>query len=96
MTNDRDYCLMFSFQGDSDIEQLAIVLRTLGTPTKESWPNLTSLPDYNKITFPESEATPWNELLPISSKETVDFVQSFLFYDSSKRLTAASVINIIL
>ncbi|XP_077299733.1 cyclin-dependent kinase 20-like [Arctopsyche grandis] len=81
------------FQGESDIEQLAIVLCTLGTPTKESWPDLTTLPDYNKITFPESVAIPWKELLPISNDEAVDFVRSFLFYDSSKRILPADALS---
>jgi len=38
----------FHFQGNTDIEQLALVIRTLGTPT-DTWPEVTSLPDYNKI-----------------------------------------------
>lgn len=37
------------FAGTTDIEQLAIIIRTLGSPRLNEWPELTSLPDYSKI-----------------------------------------------
>lgn len=37
------------FAGATDIEQLALVVRTLGTPDTEQWPELLSMADYNKI-----------------------------------------------
>lgn len=37
------------FQGTTDIEQLAIIIRTLGSPRLNEWPELTALPDYSKI-----------------------------------------------
>lgn len=37
------------FPGNTDIEQLALVVRTLGTPSTRNWPEVTNLPDYNKI-----------------------------------------------
>jgi serine/threonine protein kinase len=37
------------FQGNTDIEQLALVIRTLGTPLTSDWPEVKHLPDYNKI-----------------------------------------------
>ncbi|KAL7023867.1 hypothetical protein ACKWTF_012820 [Chironomus riparius] len=40
------------FAGNTDIEQLALVIRTLGNPT-DTWPEVTSLPDYNKIRYKE-------------------------------------------
>lgn len=36
-------------QGNTDIEQLALVIRTLGTPSSVDWPEVKNLPDYNKI-----------------------------------------------
>lgn len=36
-------------QGNTDIEQLALVIRTLGTPSTADWPEVKNLPDYNKI-----------------------------------------------
>ncbi|KAE8277029.1 Cyclin-dependent kinase 20 [Larimichthys crocea] len=41
------------FPGENDIEQLCCVLRVLGTPTQDSWPEIVNC-QYNKITFRES------------------------------------------
>lgn len=80
------------FPGDNDIDQLARVLSTLGTPNEENWPGLTVLPDYNKITFPECDPIPWRKLLPNVSSLALDLVQKVLVYDPAKRLTASDAL----
>lgn len=40
------------FPGDSEIDQLFRIFRTLGTPTEPLWPGVTNLPDY-KGNFPK-------------------------------------------
>lgn len=52
----------YLLQGGSDINQLYVVLQTLGTPTEASWPGLSKLPDYKKITFPESKPVPLDKV----------------------------------
>lgn len=37
--------------GDSQIDELFRIFRTLGTPNEEMWPGVTTLPDYNAV-FP--------------------------------------------
>ncbi|KAG5321751.1 CDK20 kinase, partial [Acromyrmex heyeri] len=76
------------FPGETDIEQLAIVLKYLGSPTSESWPELTSLPDYNKITFPYHKSTSWENIIQDAQPEAIDLIRQILIYNSSKRLTA--------
>lgn len=78
-------------QGESDIEQLAIVLQNLGTPTEDTWPEHTELPDFHKITFPKSAPTPWPELLPGVEPDAVDLIESFIMYNASKRISAKEV-----
>lgn len=39
------------FQGDSEIDQLFRIIRVLTTPTEETWPGVSQLPDY-KTSFP--------------------------------------------
>ncbi|KAH8030978.1 hypothetical protein HPB51_012446 [Rhipicephalus microplus] len=39
------------FRGDSEIDQLFRIFRVLGTPTTDTWPEVTQLPNY-KPTFP--------------------------------------------
>ncbi|KYN05604.1 PREDICTED: cyclin-dependent kinase 20-like [Cyphomyrmex costatus] len=76
------------FPGETDIEQLAIVLKYLGSPTSESWPELTSLPDYNKITFPYHKSTSWESIIQDAQPEAIDLIRQILIYNSSNRLTA--------
>lgn len=40
--------IIYGFQGNTDIEQLALVIRTLGSPEAD-WPDVKFLPDYKKI-----------------------------------------------
>lgn len=68
-----------------------MVISSLGTPTEDTWPGLTSLPDYNKITFPESRRVPWETLVPDSPPEALSLIQCFLLYDSDKRISAQEV-----
>merc|ERR1712142_547765 len=76
------------FPGENDIEQLCCVLRVLGTPTEETWPGMTELPDFNKITFPENPPMPFEEILPDASPEAIDLVRQFLVYPSKQRISA--------
>lgn len=79
------------FQGETDIEQLAIVLQTLGTPTEETWPGMKHLPDFNKITFPHFNGVPWKILFPDANDKLIEFIKSFLLYNHKKRITAKEV-----
>ncbi|KAL1122879.1 hypothetical protein AAG570_003205 [Ranatra chinensis] len=81
------------FPGDTDIDQLAMVIRTLGTPNESSWPGLQSLPDFNKITFPPSEPVPWEDLLPDVPSTGVDLVKSLILYDGNQRISAAKALT---
>lgn len=76
------------FAGDTDIEQLSLVIRALGTPNEQTWPSLTELPDYNKIEFPFYEPIPFEELVPDACKEAVQLLELFLVYRSDMRIRA--------
>lgn len=78
-------------KGETDIAQLAIVLGTLGTPTEETWPGLTTLPDYHKIAFSHSEGQPWETKFPNSTPSTIDLLSKILVYNQSSRLRAREV-----
>nr|XP_045605913.1 cyclin-dependent kinase 20-like isoform X3 [Procambarus clarkii] len=76
------------FPGESDIDQLCVVLQILGTPSEATWPGLSDLPDYKKITFPESKPIPLEQVLPDAPPDAMDLVKKFLVYSSSKRISA--------
>lgn len=82
---------MLNLQGETDIEQLAIVLKYLGSPTSETWPDLNILPDYNKITFPYHKGITWEKIIEDSEPEAIDLISKILIYNSSKRLSANEV-----
>nr|XP_023029574.1 cyclin-dependent kinase 20 [Leptinotarsa decemlineata] len=72
------------FPGETDIEQLAIVLSTLGTPNERVWPGLTQLPDYNKIAFSPSVPKSWSIILPMADDATLQLISKMLIYDYSR------------
>ncbi|XP_067843927.1 cyclin-dependent kinase 2-like isoform X3 [Heptranchias perlo] len=51
------------FPGDSEIDQLFRIFRTLGTPNESVWPGVTQLPDY-KANFPRWVRQDFNKILP--------------------------------
>lgn len=81
------------FPGETDIEQLAMVLKHLGSPTSETWPELNLLPDYNKITFPYHKGVTWESTIEDAEPEAIDLISKILIYNSSKRLTASEALN---
>ncbi|XP_071545594.1 cyclin-dependent kinase 20-like isoform X1 [Panulirus ornatus] len=76
------------FPGESDIDQLCVVLQILGTPSEATWPGLSQLPDYKKITFPESKPVPLEQVLPDAPPDALDLIKKFLIYSSDKRISA--------
>uniref|UniRef100_A0A8C6PWG6 Cyclin-dependent kinase 20 n=1 Tax=Nothobranchius furzeri TaxID=105023 RepID=A0A8C6PWG6_NOTFU len=79
------------FPGENDIEQLCCVLRVLGTPTRDSWPEIAELPDYNKITFKENPAIPLEEIVPDTPPQAIDLLYRFLVYPSRQRCSSSSI-----
>ncbi|ORZ39863.1 cyclin-dependent kinase 20-like protein [Catenaria anguillulae PL171] len=81
------------FPGQNDIDQLYVVLSTLGTPTDTEWPDRTSLPDYHKIQFPDFAKRPFEELIPDVSPTTLDLVRKFLAYYGPHRVSAKGALK---
>ncbi|XP_004870147.1 cyclin-dependent kinase 20 isoform X2 [Heterocephalus glaber] len=77
------------FPGENDIEQLCCVLRILGTPSPQVWPEITELPDYKKISFKEQAPVPLEEVLPDASPQALDLLGHFLLYPPHQRIAAS-------
>ncbi|XP_013907887.1 PREDICTED: cyclin-dependent kinase 20-like [Thamnophis sirtalis] len=80
------------FPGENDIEQLCCVLRVLGTPNQKTWPEITELPDYNKISFKEKQPIPLEQVVPDASPQAVQLLKEFLVYPSKQRMQAAQAL----
>ncbi|KAL5285574.1 CDK20 family protein [Megaselia abdita] len=80
--------------GTTDIEQLALVIRTLGSPRLFEWPELRQLPDYNKIRFPHSNGLKWVNLFPSCTDNiAINLVSKLLVYNPKNRLTAGEALD---
>ncbi|XP_064644536.1 cyclin-dependent kinase 1-like [Lineus longissimus] len=86
------------FHGDSEIDQLYRIFRTLSTPTEESWPGVVDLPDY-KSTFPNWKTNQLKEnpssIIPAKQLDSkgVDLLQKMLIYDPAKRISARAALK---
>jgi len=80
------------FPGDSEIDEIFKIFRTLGTPTEDIWPGVTSLPDY-KADFPCWKARPLKEAVPNLDADGLDLLAKMLAYDPAKRISARQALK---
>ncbi|XP_008546377.1 cyclin-dependent kinase 2 [Microplitis demolitor] len=80
------------FPGDSEIDQLFKIFRTLGTPDETIWPGVSQLPDYKSM-FPQWDPRDLDEVVPNFDDDAKDLFMKLLTYDPSKRVTAMNALN---
>ncbi|NXJ85506.1 CDK3 kinase, partial [Trogon melanurus] len=80
------------FPGDSEIDQLFRIFRTLGTPTEATWPGVTQLPDY-KEDFPQWARKEMKEIVPNLDRDGRDLLVQLLLYDPSRRISAKAALD---
>ncbi|CAG7993588.1 unnamed protein product [Penicillium salamii] len=74
------------FPGDSEIDEIFKIFRLLGTPDDETWPGVTSFPDY-KSSFPRWKR-PDGPLVPGLEPAGLELLEALLEYDPALRLSA--------
>ncbi|KAF4636570.1 hypothetical protein G7Y89_g1513 [Cudoniella acicularis] len=77
-----------------DGNQLGLVLsifKTIGTPTKETWPEAIEFSTPPFEWYHEFPGRPWEELLPDADAKGRDLVRKLVCYESGDRLTAIEV-----
>jgi cyclin-dependent kinase len=77
-----------------DGNQLGLILsmfKTLGTPTRETWPEAVNFSTPPFEWYQEFPGHTWEELLPDASEEARDLVRKLVCYESGWRLTAIQV-----
>lgn len=75
------------FSGDSEIDQIFKIFKVLGTPTEETWPEVTYLSDY-KPTFPKWHKQELAAIVPSLDKNGIDLLEELLTYDPANRISA--------
>jgi serine/threonine protein kinase len=78
--------------GDSEIDELFRIFRTLGTPTNATWPGVEELKDF-KSSFPKWSPKPMNEIVPNMDPAGADLLQKMLVYEPSRRITAKQALT---
>eukprot|EP00850_Spirogloea_muscicola_P000705 SM000002S05785 [mRNA] locus=s2:2182707:2185182:- [translate_table: standard] len=78
-------------QGTSDIDQLGKIFAALGTPTKNDWPDMTSLPDY--VEFVYSPPPPLWQVFPAVPESALDLLQKMLAFDPKQRISASEALE---
>ncbi|XP_062927234.1 cyclin-dependent kinase 1 [Mobula hypostoma] len=74
------------FHGDSEIDQLFRIFRTLGTPNNDIWPDVETLPDY-KNTFPKWKPGNLSQVKNLD-QNGLDLLAKTLTYDPTRRISA--------
>mmetsp|Transcript_42931 Transcript_42931/g.108390 ORF Transcript_42931/g.108390 Transcript_42931/m.108390 type:complete len:298 (-) Transcript_42931:38-931(-) len=80
------------FPGSSVSDQLLKIFKICGTPTSESWPDVTTLPDW-KDDFPNYSAKKIENLVPGLSGSGYDLMKQMLCYIPQDRITAAKAMQ---
>jgi len=82
------------FPGITDIDQLSRIVRVLGAPSDNIWPGVSSLPDFDKISFSdERDLLSFRKLLPQASSSALNFLEKFLVYDPERRISAEAALQ---
>ncbi|KAG9062872.1 cyclin-dependent serine/threonine protein kinase [Linnemannia hyalina] len=75
------------FPGSSVKDQLLKIFKILGTPTEETWPGLSKLPEY-RPDFPMYKPVPLVNLVPKLDGPGVDLLSRLITYNPERRITA--------
>jgi cyclin-dependent kinase 2 len=81
------------FPGDSEIDELFRIFRTLGTPDEQVWPGVSRLPDYKPNNFPQWPAQPLVSIIPPIDPVGLDLLQKMLTYEPAKRISAKEALD---
>lgn len=81
------------FPGDGEISQIGAILKTLGTPTRQSWPTFSDLPHASKMTLPNAPQNLLHLKYPALTNAGLDLMKQLLQYDPSRRITAEAALK---
>nr|XP_048705521.1 cyclin-dependent kinase 7 isoform X3 [Caretta caretta] len=77
--------------GDSDLDQLTKIFETLGTPTEDQWPGMSSLPDY--VTFKSFPGMPLQHIFSAAGDDLLDLLQGLFIFNPCTRVTATQALK---
>ncbi|KAF4112937.1 cyclin-dependent kinase 7 [Onychostoma macrolepis] len=78
--------------GDSDLDQLTKIFEALGTPTEETWPGMSSLPDY--VSFKLFPGTPLEHIFSAAGDDLLELLKGLFTFNPCTRTTASQALKI--
>ncbi|ADM11138.1 Kin28-like Ser/Thr protein kinase [Encephalitozoon intestinalis ATCC 50506] len=79
------------FAGDTDIQQLDMIFRALGTPKEKEWPGLSTLPSF--LEFHQYEKTSLRPLFSAASSDAIDLLERLLTLNPGNRISCDDAIK---
>ncbi|PYH81302.1 Pkinase-domain-containing protein [Aspergillus uvarum CBS 121591] len=80
------------FPGTSNDNQLQLIFRLLGTPTEESWPGVSRLPEYRPNLYPQGTRMDIRLVLGQIDEPALDLLQKMLRLCPEQRISAAQAL----
>ncbi|ESU10137.1 cell division control protein 2 [Fusarium graminearum PH-1] len=80
------------FPGDSEIDEIFKIFRTLGTPDEDAWPGVTAYPDF-KPSFPKWQRDFSTPLCPNLNEQGLELLDYLLICDPVTRISAKAALN---
>ena len=78
-------------QGNSDLDQLSKTFETLGSPTKETWPDVSQLPDY--VEFRYCPGFPLEEIFTAAGDDMLEMLRGLFALDPKRRLSSTECLS---
>jgi len=79
------------FPGDSEIDQLFRIFRTLGTPDETTWPGVEQLKEF-KRDFPKWKPQKLRTIIPQLDDEGIELLEKMLMYKPADRISARTAL----
>ncbi len=77
--------------GETDLDQLAKIFQAMGTPTEESWPGHTKLPDY--VAFKSYPPIPLRDIFIAAGQDLIALMETMLAIDPNKRCASQEALK---
>uniref|UniRef100_A0A3Q3XDM3 Cyclin-dependent kinase 7 n=1 Tax=Mola mola TaxID=94237 RepID=A0A3Q3XDM3_MOLML len=77
--------------GESDLDQLTKIFEALGTPTDETWPGMSSLPDY--VSFKIFPGTPLEHIFSAAGDDLLELLRGLFTFNPLLRTTATQALK---
>ncbi len=79
------------FPGDSEVQELLLIFKLLGTPSENLWPGVTCLRDWHD--WPQWKAADLRATFPELEPAGLDLMKQCLQYIPGKRISAKEALN---